>query len=59
MGLTKVTVKLSNPAAPKRSYETLFLVDTGATDCVAPAGELRKIGVSTKAVCLTNSQMAR
>ena len=45
MGLTKVTTKLSNPAAPERSYEALFLVDTGATDCVAPAEELRKIGV--------------
>ncbi|MBI4659969.1 MAG: clan AA aspartic protease [Verrucomicrobia bacterium] len=45
MGLTKVTVKLSNPAAPERHYEGLFLVDTGATDCLAPAEELRKIGV--------------
>jgi len=45
MGLTKVTTKLSNPAAPGRSYEALFLVDTGATDSLAPAEELRKIGV--------------
>src|SRR5438309_7239062 len=45
MGLTKVTVKLSNPAAPERSYEALFLVDTGATDSLAPGEELRKIGV--------------
>lgn len=40
-----MTVKLSNPAAPAQSYEALFLVDTGATDCLAPAEELRKIGV--------------
>lgn len=45
MGLTKVTVKLGNPAAPERSYEALFLVDTGATDCLVPGDELRKIGV--------------
>lgn len=48
MGLTKVTTKLSNPAAPERSYEALFLVDTGATDCLAPAEELRKIGVTER-----------
>ena len=45
MGRTKVTVKLGNPAAPERIYEALFLVDTGATDCLAPGEELRKIGV--------------
>ena len=45
MGLTKVTTKLSNPAAPGQSYEALFLVDTGTTDSLAPAEELRKIGV--------------
>ncbi len=48
MGLTKVTAKLSNVAAPERSYEALFLVDTGATDCLAPADELRKIGVTER-----------
>ena len=46
MGLTKVTTKLSNPAAPEQSYEALFLVETGATDCLAPAEELWKIGVA-------------
>lgn len=44
MGLTKVTARLSNPSAPERSYEALFLVDTGATDSLAPASELQKIG---------------
>ena len=29
MGLTKVTAKLANPADPAKSFEALFLVDTG------------------------------
>src|SRR5688572_15065526 len=45
MGLTKVTTKLSNPAAPEQSYEALFLVDTGATDSLASGEELRRIGI--------------
>ena len=45
MGLTRVTTKLTNVAQPERSYEAIFLVDTGATDTVAPADELEKIGV--------------
>ena len=45
MGLVKVTTKLTSLTAPGKSYETVFLVDTGATDCMAPADELEKIGV--------------
>lgn len=45
MGLTKVTTKLTNIGNPKKSYEALFLVDTGATDCLAPAATLQKLGV--------------
>jgi len=45
MGLTRVTTKLANPAAPEKNYEALFLVDTGATDSLAPAEELRRIGI--------------
>jgi len=45
MGLTQVTVCLRASAKAKRKYEALFLVDTGATDCMAPACELRSIGV--------------
>jgi len=45
MGLTQVTTKLISLQSPGRSYETLFLVDTGATDTMAPAEELAKIGV--------------
>ena len=44
MGLTHVTVALK-AAGGKKKYEAKFLVDTGATDCMAPASELLKIGV--------------
>jgi len=46
MGLTKVTTKLTSLDAPGGSYEELFLVDTGASDSMAPEDELTKIGVS-------------
>lgn len=46
MGLTKVTAKLTNVQGTGDSYEEIFLVDTGATDTLAPADELRKIGVA-------------
>jgi hypothetical protein len=45
MGLTYVTVKLTAPAGSRRSYSASFLVDTGATDSMAPAKELRKAGI--------------
>ena len=45
MGLTKVTTKLISLQHPTASYEAIFLVDTGATDSMAPADELDKIGV--------------
>jgi clan AA aspartic protease len=45
MGLIKVTAKLTNVESPDKSYESIFLVDTGATDCLAPADELETIGV--------------
>lgn len=45
MGLTKVTTKLISLEHPTASYEAIFLVDTGATDSMAPADELDKIGV--------------
>ena len=45
MGLVHVTVALrANPSARKK-FEADFLVDTGATDCMAPAKDLRAIGV--------------
>jgi clan AA aspartic protease len=48
MGLTKVTTKLTNVTDPKKSYESLFLVDTGATDCMAPRDELEKLDIQQK-----------
>src|SRR3990172_8975269 len=45
MGLTKVTTKLTSLGDPSRSFEALFLVDTGATDSMAPADELERLGV--------------
>ncbi|MFY9618683.1 MAG: clan AA aspartic protease [Pyrinomonadaceae bacterium] len=45
MGLTHVTVRLKNFAEPTGGYEADFLVDTGATDSLAPAAELRKAGI--------------
>lgn len=32
MGTTHVTVTIRDPAAPKRTWEGLFLVDAGAVD---------------------------
>jgi predicted aspartyl protease len=45
MGLTHVTVTLTAFGPGGGSYQADFLVDTGATDSLAPAAELRKIGV--------------
>lgn len=46
MGWTHVTVRLRNFAGPNGGYEADFLVDTGATDSLAPASELHKAGIS-------------
>ncbi len=45
MGATHVTVRISNPADRDRFWEGLFLVDTGATDCLVPRQYLEAIGV--------------
>jgi len=44
MGLTRVAVKLRDFSSGK-SYQSDFLVDTGATDSMAPASALHKIGL--------------
>ena len=46
MGLTYVTTKLMAASTHAGDYEAQFLVDTGATDSLAPASELRRIGVA-------------
>lgn len=45
MGLTHVTVSLKVNQQAKEKYEADFLVDTGATDCMAPASAMEKAGI--------------
>ena len=45
MGATQVTVTIRNPADTERSWEGLFLVDTGSFDCLVPGKALREIGI--------------
>ena len=45
MGPTHVTVTIRNPAEPSRSWDGLFLVDTGATDSLVPRSCIEAIGV--------------
>ena len=47
MGLIHVTTVLKAHQEAKEKYEADFLIDTGATDCLAPASELRKAGFTT------------
>ena len=44
MGLTHVTVKIGNLGS-KNLYDAKFLVDTGAVESMAPASELRRVGI--------------
>ncbi len=48
MGATHVTVAIRNPADPKRCWEGLFLVDTGATDTLVPRPHLESIGLAPR-----------
>jgi len=45
MGLTYVTVTLRAAERSRKKYEALFLVDTGATDCMATASSLQRAGI--------------
>jgi clan AA aspartic protease len=45
MGATHVTVTIRNPAEWDRTWEGLFLMDTGATDCLVPRQHLEAIGL--------------
>ncbi|MDL1964350.1 MAG: clan AA aspartic protease [Deltaproteobacteria bacterium] len=49
MGATHVTVTIRNPALPDKSWEGLFLVDTGAVDSLVPREHLESIGLKPKA----------
>jgi clan AA aspartic protease len=44
MGLTHVDVKIGR-LGTKELYDAKFLVDTGATDAIAPASELKRVGI--------------
>ena len=44
MGLTHVDVKIGRLGS-KELYDAKFLVDTGATDAMAPASELKRVGI--------------
>ena len=48
MGATYVTAVVRNPAEPNRSWQGLFLVDTGATDSLIPRTCLEATGLKPK-----------
>jgi clan AA aspartic protease len=48
VGITKVTAAISNLNKSKAPFEGLFLVDTGAIDCMAPTSELIKAGITVE-----------
>ena len=59
MGLTKVTTKLVNLQDASKTYEEVFLVDTGATDSLAPSDQLDNLGIERVGKCPTSWPMAR
>ena len=48
VGATHVTLAIRNPAEPERVWEGLFLVDTGAIDCLVPRQHLESIGLTPR-----------
>ena len=46
MGMTCVTVQVSDLVKQGNPYVAEFLVDTGSIDCMAPANELEAAGVA-------------
>ena len=48
MGAAQVTVTIRNPAETNRTWEGLFLVDTGTVDCLVPRPHLEAIGLKPK-----------
>jgi clan AA aspartic protease len=45
MGVIHVTVTLRGSSRSRKKYEADFLVDTGATDSMAPASKLQRAGI--------------
>lgn len=59
LGLTHVAVELTN-VLTNQSYNANFLVDTGAMHAMAPASELKRIGITprgTKSYELANGEL--
>jgi len=48
MGLTHVTVTVSNLAKDRSPYQAEFLVDTGAIHCMAAGDQLAKAGIQVE-----------
>ena len=48
MGATHLTALVRNPAEPHRTWEGLFLIDTGAIDSLVPRPCLESIGLMPK-----------
>jgi hypothetical protein len=48
MDFTHVTAKIRDPGKQGTPYETEFLVDTGAVDCLAPRDALAAAGIATE-----------
>jgi len=48
MGLTRVNVRVRDLAAKGEAFEGEFLVDTGATHCMAPGDRLAEIGIEPR-----------
>ena len=62
MGISHVTVAVRNPADPALVWEGLFLVETGARDCMVPRRHLEAIGLtseSQRVYILGNGREAR
>lgn len=48
MGLIRVTTTLRASQGTRKKYQAEFLVDTEATDSLAPANELRRAGIKPR-----------
>jgi len=48
MGLVHVPVIVRASQRSRKKYEASFLVDTGATDSMAPASELKRAGIQRR-----------
>src|SRR5262245_58398804 len=46
VGMTELTVRLTNPAAPGRSTEVDMIVDSGAVYSVVPTPVLERVGIA-------------